>query len=79
MSKQPSERITKAKRLRTLARGYKALKKEKATAYQAAAEALELVEERTNQDRAGIKERVREPDELRQAGRSMEARRKAWA
>ena len=42
--KKPSERITKAKRLRTLARGYKALKKDKAAAYQAAAEALELLE-----------------------------------
>ena len=41
-TKHPSERITKAKRLRTLAKGYKALKKDKATAYQAAAEALEL-------------------------------------
>ena len=45
--KNPSERITKAKRLRTLARGYKALKKDKATAYQAAAEALEQVEQRS--------------------------------
>ena len=42
--KKPSERIIKAKRLRTLARGYKALKKDKAAAYQAAAEALELLE-----------------------------------
>ena len=42
--KKPSERITKAKRLRTLARGYKVLKKDKATAYQAAAEALERLE-----------------------------------
>ena len=60
MSRQPSDRIMKAKRLRTLAKGYKALKKEKATAYQAAAEALELVEERTN--RAAIKERLLEPE-----------------
>lgn len=42
--KKPSEHITKAKRLRTLARGYKALKKDKAATYQAAAEALELLE-----------------------------------
>jgi hypothetical protein len=42
--KKPSERVTKARRLRTLARGYKALKKDKAAAYQAAAEALELIE-----------------------------------
>lgn len=41
--KKPSERITKAKRLRTLARGYKVLKKDKATAYQAAAEALDYL------------------------------------
>jgi hypothetical protein len=44
-TKKPSERITKAKRYRTLARGYKALKKDKATAFQAAAEALEQVEQ----------------------------------
>ena len=45
-TRMPSERISKAKRFRTLARGYKALKKAKATAYQAAAEALEEVEGR---------------------------------
>jgi len=66
MSRQPSERITKAKRLRTLAKGYKALKKEKATAYQAAAEALELVEERSNKDRAAIRDRLREPELIRE-------------
>jgi len=42
-----SERITKAKRLRTLSRGYKVLEKENVGAYQAAAEALALVEERS--------------------------------
>jgi len=63
-TKHPSERITKAKRLRTLAKGYKALKKDKATAYQAAAEALELVEERAQ--RAAIKERLREPELIRE-------------
>jgi len=46
-TKKSTERITKAKHLRTLAQGYKALKKDKAAAYQAAAEALELVEERS--------------------------------
>jgi len=66
MSRQPSERITKAKSLRTLAKGYKALKKEKATAYQAAAEALELVEERSNKDRAAIRDRLREPELIRE-------------
>ena len=48
-TKKHSERMTKAKRLRTLARGYKALQKDKATAYQAAAEALEQVEQRSGQ------------------------------
>src|SRR5215813_8990634 len=43
-----SERITKAKGLRTLSRGYKVLEKEKVGAYQAAAEALALVEERSD-------------------------------
>jgi len=66
MHRQPSERITKAKRLRTLAKGYKVLKKGKATTYQAAAEALELVEERSNKDRAVIKERLREPELIRE-------------
>jgi hypothetical protein len=42
--KKASERITKAKRLRTLARGYKVLKKDTAATYQAAAEALERLE-----------------------------------
>jgi len=41
-------------------------KKEKATTYQAAAEALELVEERTNKDRAVIRERLREPELIRE-------------
>ena len=63
-TKKPSDRITKAKRLRTLARGYKALKKDRATAYQAAAEALELVEERSQ--RTAIKERLREPELIRE-------------
>jgi hypothetical protein len=48
-TKKPSERIVKAKRLRTLARGYKALKKNKAATYQAAAEALEQAERRADQ------------------------------
>ena len=52
--KEPSERITKAKRLHMLAHGYKALKRNKAGAYQAAAEALE----RSNKDEAP---KVREP------------------
>ena len=64
MPKQPSERIMKAQRFRTLARGYKALKKDKAAAYQAAAEALELVEERSQ--RAVIRERLREPELIRE-------------
>jgi len=46
--RQPSDRITRAKHLRTLAKGYKALKKDKAAAYQAAAEALEQVEQQQN-------------------------------
>jgi hypothetical protein len=50
-TKKPSECITKAKRFRTLARGYRALRKDKATAYQAAAEALEQVEERSAKKR----------------------------
>jgi len=50
-TKKPSERIAKAKHLRTLARGYKALKKDKAVAYQAAAEALEQVEQRSPESR----------------------------
>ena len=45
-AKKPSERITKAKQFRMLAKGYKSLKKDKATAYQAAAESLEQVERR---------------------------------
>jgi len=44
-TRKPSERIAKAKRLRTLAKGYKALKNDKAAPYQAAAEALELADE----------------------------------
>jgi len=66
MSRQPSDRIAKAERFRTLSRGYKALKKERATVYQAAAEALELIEERTNRDKAAIKERLREPELIRE-------------
>jgi len=62
----PSERTAKAKRLRTLAKGYKALKKDKAAAYQAAAEALELVEDRSNKERAAIKEKLREPQLMRE-------------
>jgi len=50
-AQQPSERITKANHLRFLASGYKALKKDKAKAYQAAAEALDLVEERSKKDK----------------------------
>ena len=53
--KESSERTTKAKRLRMLARGYKALKRDKAGAYQAAAEALE----RSNKNEAPTK--VRDP------------------
>jgi len=41
-----SERKTKAQHFRALARGYEALKKNKATAYRAAAEALEQIERR---------------------------------
>jgi len=48
-TRKTSERITKAKQFRMLAKGYKALKKDKATAYQAAAEALEQVEQRSAQ------------------------------
>ena len=55
--KDRSERTTKAKRLRMLARGYKALKKDKASAYEAAAEALE----RSTKDEVPTKARVREP------------------
>ena len=58
-TKKPSERIAKAK-------GYKALKKDNGRAYQAAAEALELVEERTDNDRAAIRERLREPELIRE-------------
>jgi hypothetical protein len=61
MSKQPSERITKAKQFRMLAKGYKALKKDKATTYQAAAEALE----RTNKPEVPTKVRLREPELIR--------------
>jgi hypothetical protein len=50
-TKKSSERITKARRFRTLARGYRALRKDKATAYQSAAEALEQVEERSAEKR----------------------------
>jgi len=46
-TKKPSERIMKAKRFRTLARGYRALRKDRATFYRAAAEALEQVEQRS--------------------------------
>jgi hypothetical protein len=42
-TKKPTEGIAKAKRFRTLARGYKVLKKDKAAAFEAAAEALESV------------------------------------
>jgi hypothetical protein len=41
---KPNDRIRSAKRLRTLARGYKTLKKDKARVFEAAAEALEFVE-----------------------------------
>ena len=41
------ERIRKAKRLRAVSRGYKALKKDKAEFYEAAARALEEVERRS--------------------------------
>ena len=51
------ERTKKAMQLRMLARGYKALKKEKAKAYQAAADALE----RSNKDVVPTKVRLREP------------------
>lgn len=46
-TKEPNERIRSATRLRTLARGYKAFKKDKAAAFEAAAEALEFVEQRS--------------------------------
>jgi hypothetical protein len=48
---KPSERITKAKRFRTLARGYKVLKKDKAAAFEAAAAALESVEQLSDRRR----------------------------
>jgi len=51
--KEPSERTKKAKHLRMLAHGYKALKKGKARTYQAAAEALE----RSNKNEAPTKAR----------------------
>lgn len=53
--RKSSERLTKAKRFRMLARGYKTLKKDKATAYHAAAEALEHVEQQS----AAIREQSR--------------------
>src|SRR5262245_53391800 len=46
-TKKPNDRIRSANRLRILARGYKALKKDKAAAFEAAAEALEFVERRS--------------------------------
>jgi hypothetical protein len=42
-----NDRIRSANRLRILAHGYKALKKDKAAAFEAAAEALEFVERRS--------------------------------
>ena len=45
--KKSSERLTKATRFRMLARGYKALKKDKADVYEAAAQALEEAEQRS--------------------------------
>ena len=49
--KEPRERLRKAQHLRTLARGYRSLKKERATAYEAAAQALELAEKRAAANR----------------------------
>jgi len=46
-----TERITKAKRFRTLARGYKVLKKDKAAAFEAAAAALESIEQLSDKRR----------------------------
>jgi hypothetical protein len=39
--KEPSERAEKVKKLRAVARGYRALKKDKAKVYDAAADVLE--------------------------------------
>jgi len=44
-TKKPLKRTSKSQRFRALARGYRALKRDKAIAYQAAAEALEQVEQ----------------------------------
>ena len=54
--KEPKERIVKARQLRILARGYAVLKKDKAGAYEAAAQALELVEERSGKDEVRTKD-----------------------
>jgi len=56
------ERAKKVKHLRTLARGYKALKKDKASTYQAAAEALE----RSNKAEVPAMVRLREPELIRE-------------
>lgn len=45
-NEKPRDRIRKANNLRTLASGYRSLKKGEAAVYEAAAEAFELVEKR---------------------------------
>jgi hypothetical protein len=47
--KAPRDRTKKAERLRTVAVGYRILKKNKADVYSAAADALELVEKRAQE------------------------------
>jgi len=46
-TKKPSELMMKAKQFRMLAKGYKALRKDRAKACEAAAAALERVEQRS--------------------------------
>jgi hypothetical protein len=46
--KEPKIPIKKPEHFRTIARGYKALKKDKAAPYEAAAEALERMEKRSD-------------------------------
>ena len=49
--KDPEERTRKVTHLRTLARGYEVLKRDKASTYEAAAEVLELAEEHSARDK----------------------------
>ena len=46
---KPAGHFTKAKRFRIFAKGYKVLRKDKPRAYEAAAEALEQMEQRSDQ------------------------------